>query len=80
MMLEFLPGPSRQLVGGIVKIIILGVAVLYVISPIDLLPEAVLGPFGFIDDILVVLGVSSFLGFDLLKGLKQKRKVFQEEK
>jgi uncharacterized membrane protein YkvA (DUF1232 family) len=35
------------------KKIMLGVAIAYFISPIDFLPEALLGPFGFLDDIAV---------------------------
>jgi len=31
-----------------------GLAVAYVISPIDLMPEALLGPFGLLDDLFVV--------------------------
>jgi uncharacterized membrane protein YkvA (DUF1232 family) len=35
--------------------------VAYVISPIDLLPEVLLGPFGLIDDVIVVGAGVSFL-------------------
>ena len=35
------------------KKILLGAAITYFISPIDFLPEAILGPFGFLDDIAV---------------------------
>ena len=62
---------------GVVKLIILGIVVLYVVSPIDLLPEAFLGPIGFIDDIAVMLFGASFLGFDLLGRVKQKRVAFR---
>lgn len=34
--------------------IIAGAAAAYVLSPIDLMPELILGPFGLIDDLLVV--------------------------
>lgn len=37
--------------------------VLYVVSPIDLLPEAVLGPFGLPDDVAaVVIGLRALRG------------------
>jgi uncharacterized membrane protein YkvA (DUF1232 family) len=34
--------------------LIAGMAVAYVLSPIDLLPEALLGPIGLVDDLLIV--------------------------
>ena len=34
--------------------VIAGLGIAYVLSPIDLLPEIVFGPFGFIDDLLIV--------------------------
>ena len=46
-----------------VKIIVLLFSALYVISPIDLVPEMVLGPLGFIDDIMVI-----FVAMGVLKG------------
>jgi uncharacterized membrane protein YkvA (DUF1232 family) len=45
------PGPKLVAAG----------AVAYVLSPIDLLPEALLGPLGLIDDLLVVGAGISFL-------------------
>jgi uncharacterized membrane protein YkvA (DUF1232 family) len=36
-------------------------ALVYVVSPVDVLPEAVLGPFGLIDDVGVVGAVSFFV-------------------
>lgn len=36
-------------------------AVVYVISPVDLLPEAVLGPFGLGDDVLVITWIAAWL-------------------
>jgi uncharacterized membrane protein YkvA (DUF1232 family) len=41
--------------------ILAGVGVAYVLSPIDLLPEALLGPVGLIDDLLIVSAVLSKL-------------------
>jgi len=35
--------------------LLLGVVIAYVICPIDLLPEAFIGPAGYLDDILVML-------------------------
>jgi len=29
-------------------------AMIYILSPFDLLPEAILGPIGFVDDVVVV--------------------------
>ena len=33
---------------------IAGLGIAYVLSPIDLIPEIIFGPFGFIDDLLIV--------------------------
>ena len=41
--------------------ILAGAGVAYVLSPVDLLPEALLGPIGLIDDLLVVSAVLSKL-------------------
>ena len=36
-------------------------SILYIISPIDILPEAILGPIGLIDDLVVLLiGIGAF--------------------
>lgn len=72
-MLEFLPQQIRPIVKGALKLIVLAGVILYVLSPIDLLPEAVLGPIGLIDDLFVILFGASFLGFDLLKSAKGMR-------
>lgn len=34
--------------------VIAGLGIAYVLSPIDLIPEIIFGPFGFIDDLLIV--------------------------
>ena len=34
---------------------VLGVALLYMISPVDLIPEAIFGPFGLLDDLAIVI-------------------------
>lgn len=36
--------------------LLLGLAIIYVISPIDFLPEMLLGPIGLIDDAVVIMG------------------------
>lgn len=59
------------------KMMILFIMVIYVISPIDLLPEAVLGPIGLIDDALVILFGSSFLGFNIFRKMKITRQVLK---
>lgn len=45
---------------GIKGIVFLTI-ILYIISPIDLMPEAILGPIGYLDDILLILFGGSFL-------------------
>lgn len=45
----------------VLAIIVLGLAFLYIILPVDLLPELVLGPVGYIDDICVFIGAVWFL-------------------
>lgn len=77
-MLEFLPEPIRGIVRGTWKIAVLGFVVLYVISPIDLLPEAVLGPIGLIDDILVVLVGTSLIGFDFMRVKRLRSRAVQK--
>lgn len=77
-MLEFLPQPIRSIAKGTIKIIVLVGVILYVLSPIDLLPEAILGPLGLIDDLVVILFGASFLGFDLLKSAKGMKKNYHE--
>ena len=39
----------------------LGVALAYVVSPIDILPERVLGPVGYLDDLAVLVAVLNLL-------------------
>ena len=41
--------------------VIAGAAVAYVLSPIDVMPELIFGPFGLIDDLLVVAAALSRL-------------------
>lgn len=42
-------------------IVILGLALLYIILPVDLIPELVFGPIGYIDDVCVFIGAVWFL-------------------
>jgi uncharacterized membrane protein YkvA (DUF1232 family) len=52
----------------VVAAILVGVgALVYGISPVDIIPELLTGPFGFIDD-LGVLGVAGFAIYKLLTG------------
>jgi uncharacterized membrane protein YkvA (DUF1232 family) len=46
--------------------------IFYVISPIDLLPEAVLGPIGLLDDVLAILGIfmiNSKMAYQEIRGI-----------
>ena len=63
----------------VLKMIVIGGVILYVISPFDLLPDF-LFPIGFIDDIIVLLGGFGFVGFDILgfgRKVTQQRKEYQ---
>jgi uncharacterized membrane protein YkvA (DUF1232 family) len=42
-------------------LIAMGAAAIYLVSPIDLVPEAVLGPLGLVDDAGVTVGVALFV-------------------
>jgi uncharacterized membrane protein YkvA (DUF1232 family) len=49
--------------------ILLGVAILYGVSPIDFMPEAILGPFGLGDDIVInVLAI-----YNLIKQIRNQK-------
>lgn len=63
--------------GSILKDIIVAVAVtlvvfVYIISPIDVIPEAFTGPFGLTDDAAALLGI---IGFDIYSTAKVIRKL-----
>jgi len=52
----------------IVAAVLIGVAALvYGISPFDLVPEAILGPLGLLDDAGVLIGAGIWI-FNILKG------------
>ncbi|HVX09878.1 MAG TPA: YkvA family protein [Pirellulales bacterium] len=59
---------ARAVINEVVSWAFLAFCAFYAISPIDVLPEAVLGPFGFIDD----LG-SVFLGYQGFKSAMSAR-------
>ena len=42
-------------------IIVLGLAFLYIILPVDFIPEIIFGPIGYVDDILAFIGALWFL-------------------
>jgi uncharacterized membrane protein YkvA (DUF1232 family) len=50
------PKWPRELAGRLPRALGILLALLYLVSPVDLIPD-VLGPVGFLDDILVLLGV-----------------------
>ena len=72
-MLEFLPKPMRQIAKGILKLCVAGFLLFYLLSPVDLLPEVVFGPLGYIDDVLVLMFGAGFLGFDFFGRAKETR-------
>lgn len=43
----------RELTKRGMKFLVIFLCMIYIVSPIDFMPEGVLGPFGFIDDVLV---------------------------
>ena len=73
-MTELIPGlPRIPNVGkGAINLIVLLGMILYVISPIDLIPDIAF-PVGFIDDIFVIIAGCAYLGFDFLKMIGVKR-------
>ncbi len=48
----------------------LGVAVTYGLMPIDLIPEVFLGPFGYLDDLILTLG-SAYITYQRLRHPKK---------
>ena len=60
---------ARAVINEVVSWAFLAFCAFYAVSPIDILPEAVLGPFGFIDD----LG-SVFLGYQAYQSAMQARR------
>lgn len=61
---------------GPMKCFILMSMLLYIISPVDLLPEMFLGPIGLIDDLAVGIGAWNIMkGGDILGGLKQAKNI-----
>jgi len=58
---------GKQMMKNVLKIVGLFAVIIYVISPVDLLP------FNPMDDILVILGYLSFVGIDLFHFNKNKK-------
>jgi|GEM_PF-6854835 len=50
---------------------ILILSALYIFSPIDFIPEALVGPFGLIDDAVVLVGLLVFLFVKFLFGIER---------
>jgi uncharacterized membrane protein YkvA (DUF1232 family) len=48
-------------------------AVLYLISPLDIVPEALLGPFGLLDDTLMAVVVVAIIGYRIFKRVFAKK-------
>ena len=59
--------PFGNIAKTTMKLFVLLFMILYALSPIDILPEALLGPIGLIDDLVVIIFGLSFLGFDIFK-------------
>jgi uncharacterized membrane protein YkvA (DUF1232 family) len=57
------PARSRSLVGG---------ALLYFLMPFDLMPEGILGPAGFLDDLILAAGVLAEAFSGQLEGLAER--------
>jgi len=64
----------KELIKHGIKFIVMILAFIYIVSPIDFLPEAIAGPFGFIDDIIVAL-IAFFLLFTDFEDIKEKLKI-----
>lgn len=45
----------------LLAIIVLGIAFIYIILPVDFIPEIIFGPIGYIDDIIAFIGAIWFL-------------------
>jgi uncharacterized membrane protein YkvA (DUF1232 family) len=59
-MFEGILGKDTKCLGMPLKCLLIGLALLYVISPVDFLPEIFLGPIGLIDD-----AIALFMAFGL---------------
>lgn len=64
-MLEFLPKPAQSIVGGMGKLAIMGVMLIYPFTIGLIIP----GP---IDEIALIIILAGYLGFDLTKFTKRK--------
>jgi uncharacterized membrane protein YkvA (DUF1232 family) len=59
-------------VAGWAKALCLGLAILYLISPFDVVPEAITGPLGLLDDALLVPLILSLIQWFIPKGHGQE--------
>lgn len=57
-----LGGENGKCTGGPMKCLLIIGAILYVISPIDFLPELFLGPIGLIDDVVALIAAWKLSG------------------
>ncbi|MEP7103514.1 MAG: DUF1232 domain-containing protein [Candidatus Dojkabacteria bacterium] len=53
---------------------ILILSLIYIISPIDFIPEALLGPIGIIDDLFLILVLLAFQAYKIISDTYSKRK------
>jgi len=60
----------NKCIKGPMSCIIAMILMLYVLSPIDFVPELLLGPIGLIDDVVAVLVAFQVLGGNLFKTAK----------
>ncbi|MBN2159242.1 MAG: DUF1232 domain-containing protein [Spirochaetes bacterium] len=56
----------------IFSLVMLGLAIIYTISPIDLIPD-MLFPAGYLDDIPMLLGTAVYAGYSYLKMRKEQK-------
>lgn len=53
------------------EVVLLIVAAVYILSPVDIVPEAVVGPLGLLDDLGALLGAVGVIGAALKRFRKQ---------
>jgi uncharacterized membrane protein YkvA (DUF1232 family) len=73
---------DMKCLGTSAKCLITMLLVFYVISPIDLLPEAVLGPIGLIDDffaLLMIFGINSTTAFSALREVFPTANIYRKK-
>ena len=70
-------GRAGEMGKTVLKMVVLLLMALYILSPIDFIPDF-LFPVGFIDDIIVLFGGLTFLGYDVI-GFGRKAKSARQE-